>query len=98
MNNSFDGNTWQTWLDTLKELTPTERQKAVEALSPGGKIPQGAPHLIFTAGLGTSGGQGIGETVTSNIETTSEAAGSEVMPSLQVTIQKNMESLGYELD
>lgn len=93
-----DGNTWQTWLDTLKELTPTERQKAVEALSPGGKIPQGAPHLIFTAGLGTSGGQGIGETVTSNIETTSEAAGSEVMPSLQVTIQKNMESLGYELD
>ena len=93
-----DGNTWQTWLDTLKDLTPTERQKAVEAISPGGKIPQGAPHLIFTAGLGTSGGQGIGGTVTSNSTTTSETAGNEAAPSLQVTIKKNMESLGYELD
>ena len=93
-----DGNTWQTWLDTLKDLTPTERQKAVEAIPPGGKIPQGAPHLVFTAGLGTSGGLGMDNTVTSNIATTSEATGNEVVPSPQVTIQKNMESLGYQLD
>ena len=93
-----DGNTWQTWLNTLKDLTPPERQKAVEAIAPGGKIPQGAPHLIFTAGLGTSGGQGIGGTGTSNSATPSEAAGNEAAPSLQVTIEKNMESLGYELD
>ncbi len=93
-----DGNTWQTWLDTLKDLTPTERQKAVEAIPPGGKIPQGAPHLIFIAGLGTSGGHSVDDTVTSNIATTSEATGNEVVPSPQVTIQKNMESLGYQLD
>ena len=59
-----DGNTWQTWLDTLKDLTPTERQKAVEAISPGGKIPQGAPHLVFTAGLGTSDGRNMPNTAT----------------------------------
>ena len=93
-----DGNTWQTWLDSLKDFTPTERQKAVESIPPGGKIPQGAPHLIFTAGLGTSGGHSMDDTVTSNIATTSEATGNEIVPSPQVTIQKNMESLGYQLD
>ena len=52
-----DGKTWDTWLDSLKELTPAERQNTIETMAPGGKIPQGAPHLVFTAGLGTSDGQ-----------------------------------------
>ena len=61
-----DGNTWQTWLDSLKDLTPEERQKAVSTISSNGKIPQGAPYLVFTAGLGMSGGQNIDSAEASN--------------------------------
>ena len=94
----IDGSTWQTWLDTLQDLTPTERQKAVEAIPLGGKIPQGAPHLIFTAGLGTSGSQRPDDSEAANIIVTSEATNNEVTPSPKAAIEKNMESLGYQLD
>ena len=86
-----DGKTWQTWLDSLKDLTPEERQKAVAAMSPSGKIPQGAPHLVFTAGLGISDGQEADDAVSPN-------GSDEVGLSPQATIQENMEKLGYQSD
>ena len=84
-----DGKTWQTWLDSLKDLTPEERQKAVAAMSPNGKIPQGAPHLVFTAGLGISGGQDTDDVVSPN-------GSDEMKLSPQTAIQENMEKLGYQ--
>ncbi len=93
-----DGNTWETWLDSLKDLSPTERQKAISAIPSNAKIPQGAPHLIFTAGLGTSGGQGIDNATAAKNTTASESDTNESTPSAKTTIQKNMERLGYQLD
>ena len=93
-----DGNTWHTWLDSLKNLSTAERQKAVAAIPPGGKIPQGAPHLVFTAGLATSDGRNIPNAATSNIAATSEAETNEAAPSPKATIQKNMDRLGYQLE
>ena len=93
-----DGNTWQTWLDSLKDLTLEERQKAVSTISSNGKIPQGAPYLVFTAGLGMSGGQNIDSAEASNTAAVPEVSTGETLPSIRVAIQKNMERLGYQLD
>ena len=93
-----DGKTWNAWLDSLKELTPTERQKAIESMAPGGKIPQGAPHLVFTAGLGTSDGQDTDRADLLNLRTTSEAMSSEMGVSPQIAIQKDVKKLGYQLE
>ena len=93
-----DGKTWNTWLNTLTDLTPEERQKSIETMSPGGKVPQGAPHLIFTAGLGISDGQDTDGAQNFDTPTTSETVSSEEVLSPQAAIQKNMEKLGYQLD
>ena len=93
-----DGKTWNAWLDSLKELTPTERQKSIESMTPGGKIPQGAPHLVFTAGLGTSDGQDTDRADLLNLRTTSEVMSSEMGLSLQSAIQKDVKKLGYQLE
>ena len=93
-----DGNTWRTWLDSLKDLSDVERQKAVAAIPHGGKIPQGAPHLVFTAGLGTSDGRDAPNAATANTAATSETETNETAPSPKAAIQQNMEKLGYQLD
>ena len=93
-----DGNTWRTWLDSLKDLPAAERQKAVAAIPQGGKIPQGAPHLVFTAGLGTSDGRNVPNAATANTPATSGAETNETAPSPKVAIQQNMEKLGYQLE
>ena len=93
-----DGNTWRTWLDSLKDLSDVERQKAVAAIPYGGKIPQGAPHLVFTAGLGTSDGRDAPNAATANTAATSETKTNETAPSPKAAIQQNMEKLGYQLD
>ena len=93
-----DGNTWRTWLDSLKDLPAAERQKAVAAIPHGGRIPQGAPHLVFTAGLGTSDGRNLPNAATANTAATSGAETNETAPSPKVAIQQNMEKLGYQLD
>ena len=93
-----DGKTWNAWLNSLKKLTPTERQNAIEAMSPSGKIPQGAPHLVFTAGLGTSDGQDTDSADLLNTSTTSESSmSSEIGLSPQIAIQKDVKRLGYQL-
>lgn len=94
-----DGKTWNTWLDSLKELAPTERQNAIESMAPGGKIPQGAPHLVFTAGLGTSDGQDTGSADLLEAPTVSEVSkSSEMGLSPQSAIQKDVKKLGYQLE
>ena len=86
-----DGEAWKTWLDSLEDLTPEQRQEAVAAMAPNGKIPQGAPHLVFTAGLGVSNGQDTDDAASLN-------GSDERGLSPQSTIQKNMEKLGYQPD
>ena len=93
-----DGNTWRTWLDSLQGLPAEERQKAVAAIPQGGKIPQGAPHLVFTAGLGTADGRHGTNAATSDSAAGSQVETHETTPSPKATIQKNMESLGYRLE
>ena len=93
-----DGKTWNTWLNSLRDLTLEERQKTVEAMSPGGKVPQGAPHLVFTAGLGVSDGQDTDSAETFKTRATSEAGSSDVVLSPQVAIEKDMKKLGYQLE
>ena len=94
----IDGNTWETWLDSFKDLSPAERQKAISTIPSNVKIPQGAPHLIFTAGLGTSGGQNTDSRTVNKNTNHSEADTDESTPSPKATIQKNMERLGYQLE
>ena len=94
-----DGKTWDAWLNSLKELTPADRQKAIETMSPSGKIPQGAPHLVFTAGLGTSDRQSAGGTDLFDTSSTSEVSMSAEMElSPQLAIQKDVKKLGYQLE
>ena len=92
-----DGKAWDAWLNSLDELTPADRQKAIQTMSPGGKIPQGAPHLMFTAGLGTSDGQDT-DSINPNTQANSEAMSSEMGLSPQLAIQKDVEKLGYQLE
>lgn len=79
-----DGTTWKEWLRSLKALTPEKKKEAVDAIPPGGKVPQGAARLIYTAGLGTSGEQYQDK--------------NESVFTPQQLIQKDMEKLGYQLD
>ncbi|MDE0689005.1 MAG: cation transporting ATPase C-terminal domain-containing protein [Candidatus Poribacteria bacterium] len=92
-----DGKTWKDWLNSLKELTPAERQNAIETLAPGGKIPQGAPHLVFTAGLGTSDGQDTDSVNLLNTQATSEVMSSRRGISPKIAIQRDVKKLGYQL-
>ena len=93
-----DGKTWQTWLDSLEDLSAEERQKAVAAMSPNGKIPQGAPHLVFTAGLGVTDGQDTDDALSSNGQIASTTLSNDTILPPQSTIHKNMKKLGYQPD
>ena len=94
----IDGNTWQTWLDSLQAFTPNERQEAVASMPSGGKIPQGASHLVFTAGLGTSGVQQTNNSEVPNMEGNLEMEQPDGTLSLQAAIQKAVEQLGSQSD
>ena len=95
----IDGNKWQTWLDSLQALTPKQRQEAVASMPSGGKVPQGASHLVFTAGLGISSGrQQTDNSELSNMRENWKTEQSDGRSSLQATLQKAMEQLGYQPD
>ena len=81
----IDGHTWQTWVDSLQNLTPQQRQETIASMPTGGKIPQGASHLVFTAALGTPNEQ--------QSENSEQPIGDH---SLQAVIQNAMEQLGYQ--
>ena len=92
----IDSHTWQTWLNSLQNFTPKERQEAIASMPTGGKIPQGAPHLVFTAGLGTSNGEQSNNSETSDTEENWPTEQPVGVLSLHGAIQKAMEQLGYQ--
>lgn len=47
--------TWEKWLTSLESHSDEEKSNRVSNIPPGFHIPQGAPGLVLTAGLGTSG-------------------------------------------
>ena len=47
--------TWEKWLTSLESHPLEEKSERVSNIPPGFHIPQGAPGLVLTAGLGTSG-------------------------------------------
>ncbi len=47
--------TWEKWLSSLESHSSEEISKRVSNIPPGFHVPQGAPGLVLTAGLGTSG-------------------------------------------
>ena len=47
--------TWEKWLTSLEAHSNEEKSNRVSNIPPGFHIPQGAPGLVLTAGLGTSG-------------------------------------------
>ena len=76
--------TWEKWLTTLEDHPPDEKSKRVSNIPPGFHIPQGAPGLVLTAGLGTSGERYYDR---NNAE-----------QSHQQVIHDAVEKLGYQLD
>ncbi len=93
-----DGNALQQWLDSLQSLSPRERQETVETMPTRGKIPQGVPHLLFTAGLCISNQQQTDNSETPNIEEDSNTRTPNEALSAQATIQKAIQQLGYQLN
>lgn len=76
--------TWEKWLTSLESYPPDEKSKRVSNIPPGFHIPQGAPGLVLTAGLGTSGERYYDR---NNAE-----------QSHQQVIHHTVEKLGYQLN
>ena len=74
---------WDSWLKTLETLSQEEKNTRVNNIPPRFQIPQGAPGLVLTAGLGTSGERYYDR--------------SDIDHENQHVIKETMEQLGYEL-
>lgn len=74
---------WEKWLKSLESQSKEEISKRVNNIPPGFHIPQGAPGLVLTAGLGTSGERYYDRT--------------DIDHAHQHVIQNTMEQLGYKL-
>ncbi len=74
---------WENWLKSLKSQSPEEKSKRINDIPPRFQIPQGAPGLVLTAGLGTSGERYYDRTGVDHAH--------------QLVIQDTMERLGYKL-
>ena len=74
---------WEKWLHSLESHTPEERSSRTNNIPPGFQIPRGAPGLVLTAGLGTSGERYYDRT--------------DIDHAHQHVIQNTMEQLGYKL-
>ena len=74
---------WENWLKSLKSQPPEEKSKRINNIPPRFQIPQGAPGLVLTAGLGTSGERYYDRTSIGHVH--------------QLVIQDTMEQLGYKL-
>ncbi|MDE0485087.1 MAG: cation transporting ATPase C-terminal domain-containing protein [Candidatus Poribacteria bacterium] len=74
---------WENWLNSLKSQSSEEKSKRINNIPPRFQIPQGAPGLVLTAGLGTSGEQYYDRTGIDHAH--------------QLVIQDTMEQLGYKL-
>ena len=93
-----NGQTWDAWLNSLSELAPEERRKTVETVPAGGQIPQGAPHLIFTAGLGISEPLAAESAAAEQTPATSDTLSDEGRLSPQAAIQENLTKLGHQME
>ena len=74
---------WESWLKTLDTLSKEEKSTRVNSIPPRFQVPQGAPGLVLTAGLGTSGERYYDR--------------SDVDHAHQQVIKETMRELGYEL-
>lgn len=74
---------WEGWLKTLDTLSQEEKSTRVNNIPPRFQIPQGAPGLVLTAGLGTSGERYYDRT--------------DIDHAHQHVIQETMQQLGYKL-
>ncbi len=74
---------WEKWLKSLESQSQEEISKRVNNIPPGFHIPQGAPGLVLTAGLGTSGERYYDRT--------------DIDHAHQHVIQNTIEQLGYKL-
>ncbi len=74
---------WDNWLNSLKSQSPEEKSKRINDIPARFQIPQGAPGLVLTAGLGTSGERYYDRTGVDHAH--------------QLVIQDTMEQLGYKL-
>ncbi len=74
---------WEKWVKSLESQSQEEISKRVNNIPPGFHIPQGAPGLVLTAGLGTSGERYYDRT--------------DIDHAHQHVIQNTMEQLGYKL-
>ena len=74
---------WDGWLKTLETLSQEERSARVNNIPPRFQIPQGAPGLVLTAGLGTSGERYYDRT--------------DIELAHQHVIRETMEQLGYKM-
>ena len=74
---------WENWLNSLKSQPPEEKSTRINNIPPRFQIPQGAPGLVLTAGLGTSGERYYDRTGIDHAH--------------QLVIQDTMEQLGYKL-
>ncbi len=74
---------WESWLKTLDTLSKEEKSTRVNNIPPRFQVPQGAPGLVLTAGLGTSGERYYDR--------------SDIDHAHQQVIKETMRELGYEL-
>ena len=74
---------WESWLKTLDTLPKEDKSTRVNSISPRFQVPQGAPGLVLTAGLGTSGERYYDRYDIDHVH--------------QQVIKETMKQLGYEL-
>ena len=75
---------WDNWVSSLENQTPEEKSEKINSIPPGYQIPQGAPGLVLTAGLGTSGERFYDR--------------SDLDHAHQQVIQETMQKLGFQLN
>ncbi|MCG9126943.1 cation-transporting P-type ATPase [Candidatus Poribacteria bacterium] len=75
---------WENWVSSLENQSPEEKDEKIHSIAPGYQIPQGAPGLILTAGLGTSGERFYDR--------------SDLDHAHQQVIQETMDKLGFQLN
>lgn len=74
---------WDNWVSSLDNLSQEEKSERINSIPPGYQIPQGAPGLVLTAGLGTSGERFYDR--------------SDLDHAHQQVVQETMEKLGFQL-
>lgn len=74
---------WDNWVLSLENHSSEEKSERIKSIPPGFQIPQGAPGLVLTAGLGTSGERYYDRT--------------DIDHAHHQVIQETMEKLGYQL-